>query len=357
MNILYYISGFDGCGYYRVQMIAKYLNKMPDVHAKISTQYNTEEIDWADIVVVQKQTKLKVLEFLKYARTRGKKIVSECDDDYFHIPPSNPAHGYFKDKKSQVAEFYKYADALTVSTEHLKEVLKPYNDTIYVLPNSLDIPKIDKILDLDKDERFRYTKYITKNQKEIPLKEAQERLKGKLTIGWGGSPTHLKDIEQATPALIELIKDRKDIVLVMHACTTDKLIKAVPEDNLILLHPSPIFKYHQVLSTFNWDIGICPIEDNLFNHSKSNLKFLEFSVFGYPCIASEIENYKKTITDGKTGLLAFNTKDSWYNNLKTLVESASLRETISKNAKEYVRRDFNIQTRIHDWYKAYKEIL
>ena len=123
MNILYYISGYDGCGYYRVQLPAKYLNKRSDVYAKISSIYNKDDIKQADLVVIQKQTNQNALQFVKYARELGKKVISECDDCYFSIPISNPAYKYYKDRGQDLINFYNLSDAMTVTTPHLKNFM------------------------------------------------------------------------------------------------------------------------------------------------------------------------------------------------------------------------------------------
>ncbi len=64
MKVLAYISGYDGCGYYRIQSPARFLNKVQDVHVRIATQYTNKDIDWADIIVLQKQTNQKALPFI-----------------------------------------------------------------------------------------------------------------------------------------------------------------------------------------------------------------------------------------------------------------------------------------------------
>jgi len=50
VKVLAYISGYDGCGYYRIQLPAKFLNKVEDIHVRIASQYLNKDIDWADIV-------------------------------------------------------------------------------------------------------------------------------------------------------------------------------------------------------------------------------------------------------------------------------------------------------------------
>lgn len=357
MKILYYISGWDGCGRYRIELVAKYLNKIPEIHAKVSSQYSLEDIKWADIIVIQKQTNQKALPFMQKAKQMGKKIISEVDDCYFCIPKTNPAYKFYCDKEQDLINFYKLSDALTVTTDHLAKELSKYNDLIYILPNSLDIALQDRLEKLKEEEKFKYTKYLTTDQKEIPLNETQEILSKKIKFFWAGSPTHYIDLQQVTSTLKKICSENKDILLLMGACTTEALIKGISKDQLILVAPVAIFNYHQVLTTIPADVGICPIEDNRFNKSKSALKFLEFSINGFPCICSDVENYKKTVIHGETGLLSANIDESWYSNLTYLINNPEERKRIGDNARKFVRENYNIAENVKLWLECYMEVL
>lgn len=359
MNILFYISGYDGCGYYRVQMIAKYLNKMPDVYAKISSVYSNEDIKWADIVVLQKQCNQNALVFVEYALKHGKKVISECDDDYFNIPPTNPAHKPYQGKEQDLINFYKRSSAITVTTSHLAGVLNKFSET-YVLPNSLDFKLLDSFENMSEEQLNKYTRYLDCNQKRLTSEYMKEFLKDKTVIGWGGSPTHLMDLEQATPALLKICSEDKNVVIMMIGCTTQRILEAMTKNftnQLILVEPIPIFGYAQALRSLKWDIGICPIEDNIFNRSKSNLKFLEFASNGFACVCSEVENYAKTVEHGVTGLLSKNKDHFWYSNLKFLIDNIEERKKIADNGKKFVRENFDIEKNIKLWFDAYTEIL
>ena len=357
MNVLAYISGYDGCGYYRVQLPAKFLNKYGDFHFKISTQYLNKDIDWADIVVLQKQTNQKALPFIQYAKSKGKKIITEVDDDYFNIPVWNPAYKHYEGKGQDLVNFYKLSDAMMVTTPHLSKLVSQYNSKTYVVPNSLDIDMLDRLKKMGEIEKNKHTQYLTVDQKRLTYEEAKLKMSGKTVIGWGGSPTHLRDLEQATEALLKLTGENKDIMVVMMACTTDTILKKINPNQLLLVKPVPIFMYPQVLASMSWDIGICPIEDNLFNRSKSNLKFLEFSINGFACVCSNVENYAKTVTHGVDGLLADNTTSSWYSNLKKLVEDIEFRKQIAKNGDELVRTKFAMSENYKLWVDVYLDLL
>lgn len=357
MKILAFISGYDGCGYYRVQLVAKYLNKLPDVYMKISFEYSKELMDWADLIILQKQVNQKAIPFVEYAKSLGKKIITEVDDDYFNIPEWNPAHSYYKDKTEGLVNFYKISDAMTVTNDHLAQQMRKYNPNVYSLPNSIDIPFIEKLKKLPQEDKYRHIKYLDKDQKKLSLEEVFYFLEGKKVIGWGGSPTHLRDLQQATTALIEMCKKDKDVVLTMMACATDDLLKNIPKDQLILINPVPIFLYHKNLIIQNWDVGICPVEDNVFNRSKSNLKFLEFGVLGFPCLCSDVENYRKTITHLENGYLTKNTDESWYNSLNSIIYDKELKNKLGKNAENLVKKEYDTSKNYIYWYNLYKDIL
>lgn len=359
MKILYYISGYDGCGYYRVQMIAKYLNKIPDVFAKISSVYSNEEINWADVIVLQKQSNQKALGFIEYAISIGKKVVTEVDDDYFNIPIWNPAYKPYLGKEQDLINFYLKSHAITVTTDHLANQLSKFSKT-YALPNSLDFKNLDRFEDMPEEELGKYTKYLDCDQKRLTKEYLEEFLKDKVVVGWGGSPTHLKDLEQATPALIQLCAENKNIIIMMIGCTTQMILNTMMKNysnQLILVEPIPIFGYQQALRSLPWDIGICPIEDNVFNRSKSNLKFLEFSTNGFACVCSNVENYTKTVQNGITGMLVDNSQTAWYTALKYLVDNKEERLRIAENGKKFVRENYDIAKNVNLWHQAYTEIL
>lgn len=357
LKILYMISGYDGCGYYRVQMPAKYLNKNPNIHAKITSEYSKEHMEWPDLIVLQKQSNPKALPYVDHARSLGKKIITEVDDDYFNIPSWNPAAKYYHGKGQELIDYYKRSDAVTVTTPHLANLLSTHNPETKVLPNYIDFNHIDRLEDMSEEELFLHTKFMDKNHKPISKEDAMSKLNSKLVIGWGGSPTHLRDLEQATDALIRICLENKDVMVVMMACATDRILNEIPQEQLILVKPVPIFLYYRILKAVKIDVGICPIEDNTFNRSKSNLKFLEFSTFGMPCVVSNVENYAKTVEDRKTGLVVDNNTDSWYEALFEMVSNDDLRSSLKKSSYEFVRDNYDMKDNFHKWEDLYTQIM
>jgi hypothetical protein len=81
----------------------------------------------------------------------GTKVVFELDDNFIDIPSFNMAYDYYTKNKENVKYMIKNADAITVSTDHLKKVLIKYNSNIVVNSNHLsrfiwgDIPEITEM--------------------------------------------------------------------------------------------------------------------------------------------------------------------------------------------------------------------
>jgi hypothetical protein len=47
-----------------------------------------------------------------------------------------------------------------------------------------------------------------------------------------------------------------------------------------------------MLASLNLDLAIAPVEDNLFNACKSNLRLLEYGACGFPVICSDVRCYQ-----------------------------------------------------------------
>lgn len=376
MNILGYISDFDGCGYYRIQLPFKYINLTDSNHAKTVYKFREEDIKWADLIVLQKPHLEHVFHFLEYAKKIGKKVIIEMDDLLTDIPESNRAHEYYKNKKETILKFIKEADACTVTTEFLKKINSHFNDNIFVLPNSLDIEELNKLKFISNDDILRDLTFMNprglksrnKIQQVLPQKDVLAALKTKTKIMWWGSPTHNKDTAIVEKTLAKIAQEYPDILITVMGMIPDNWLKEFEglQDQLVLINPVPTSRFHKTLSyitNLGETVVIAPIEDNVFNRSKSSLKIIEAMGLKCPVIASNIENYSKTIIHGVNGFLANNNKDKdgiaveWYNCIKETLDNKFLANFMAENGYNTVTRDFNMSINVNMWLDAYKKVL
>jgi len=172
----------------------------------------------------------------------------------------------------------KEVDAIIVSTNKLKEIYSQYNSKIEVQPNHL--PKSfwgDPI----------YNVYNNKKPK----------------ILWAGSGNHFSSDKNIKGGdfgnnLLNFIHKTTDVYEwhLIGGCplelkNNDKIIKHGWID---------IFNYPNYLKSLNIDLGIAPLEQNLFNECKSNIKALEYTAAGIPAIYTDIYPYKNLTSIAKT---------------------------------------------------------
>lgn len=267
----------------------------------------------------------------------NKPILSEIDDDIFDVAPYNPASECLKPGShlTQLAvDQFRNSDGIIVSTPYLKEVYSELNQNIYVVPNSIDIQKWDK---------------------------APRKKKAGIRIGWIGSGSHSKDIEILDKVIDPICSRNRDVKFVFCSYFQDEL-QALPSflkgrKNVQIVNKwVPILKYPAHMAAQDFDIGLAPLVDNKFNRGKSNLRWLEYSALGIPCVASEVQHFAETISAGKDGFLA-RTPDHFIAHIQELISNSKLRKTMGRAAHARMQKDFNIDRNIDIYIDAIEDCL
>lgn len=338
LRILYLLADQTGCGWYRCLLPGIYLRNLHGIDTRAATSLTDEVRAFArdaDILVCQRQLSDSILEFVHEQKAMGKKIVYELDDDFWHLPVKNPVYRYYQaDGLRRLAGFIRVADVVTVSTEPLKRVVDTMHDDVVVLPNAVDPDLADTIV----GSRL----------------GRQTCCHAMVRIGWSGSNFHEGDLDCAIDALITLTK-RPDVQLVFFGWVPERIRREVPVGRLEF-HPfMPTNSYYHAMAALRLDIGLAPLRDNRFNEAKSNLKYLEYSMFKVPTVASPIYPYACTITDGEDGILVKkNRHQEWLRQLTRLVEDRTERDRLARNAYAMVRGRFHLKSHVRQWLDLYR---
>ncbi len=338
LRVLYLLADQTGCGWYRCLLPGIYLRNLYGIDSRAATSLSDEVRAFArgtDILVCQRQLSDSMLEFVREQKAIGKKIVYELDDDFWHLPVKNPVYRYYQaDGLARLTRFIRVADVVTVSTEPLKRVVDAVHDHVVVLPNAVDPDLADAIA----ERRVGQQTY----------RQAMVR------IGWSGSNFHEGDLDCAIDALIALAK-RPDVQLVFFGWVPERIQREVPRGG-IEIHPFvPTNSYYHAMAALRLDIGLAPLRDNRFNEAKSNLKYLEYSMFKVPTVASPVYPYTRTITDGENGILVKkNRHQEWLRQLTRLVEDRAERERLARNAYATVRERFHLKNNVRRWLDLYR---
>jgi len=322
-------------------------DKMSEAYPKILQEY--------DLVWMKHTDNLEAIGALFALRQKYLcKIVWDFDDDLFSVRPSQKVayeqYGPGKEKRDIVATAISFCDALTVSTVYLQKrlhkLIKDMFDIdmpIYVCPNFINV------------EEWDFVKYYPSNSP---------------TIGYYGSTTHADDLEMVKPAIYKILKKYPTVNFNVIGMATSKEILETfadcPDIELLKrVHLAGGTKgwdgFPELVMRQNWDIAIAPLIDDVFNRSKSHIKWMECSLKGIPVVASDVYPYKEkvlgtpAIEDKKTGFLCSD-KD-WVKTLSKLIESPELRVKTGEVARETVLKNWNADKQIKHWEKALDSIM
>ena len=287
-----------------------------------------------DIIVLQRLLYPlgEMRKIIGFARSRKIPVVLELDDLIVDVPPQHPSHYWHEEIKAQIKDLIRSAGYVTVTNDRLKEYLEPYNPNILIAPNLID-------------ERI----WFQGGKREDTAED-------KITIGYAGSVPHIYDLEIVTPAIKHILsKYAGRVSFKFIGCITEELrntdgVYYIPEAN-------PYTKYAGLLRNCGFDFVLAVLEDNAFGRSKSNMKFLEYSICAYPGIYSMVGPYADSVTHNKTGLLVKNTTEDWVDAMESLIGDPSLRKRLGENARDHVRENYSLQKRWTQWYRLYSDII
>ena len=346
------LNTYGGIGYYRMWKPSRQLTDFEvDFRGADIDQYgDTFEENWNNIFkqydIVWSihffNTKLQLAQCY-YAQLHKKLLIYDLDDNYLDLPESNPVYKDFFHKEgdmtgpsnnqASLTAALSLADALTVSTEPLKERMTAHfkrnfgiEKPIYVIPNMNDLAD------------FNY-----------PMPPRNDT---KIVIGYQGSESHVPDLQMVLPTIKKLMRKHKNVHFEILGVVAKENVKRVFGafekdlfDRMAMVPVTSTFiQYPEWLAAQRWDIGIAPLVDNSFNKSKSHIKWMEYAAYKIPCVASRVYPYsmplqgRNTIVDGETGLLC-RTPD-WEKALERLIVDANFRHKIGQQAYDAVKKDW-----------------
>jgi glycosyltransferase involved in cell wall biosynthesis len=338
-----YLNDEYGCGHYRARFPSMYcFDAISNSGGFIEcSQYLTSEEMNFDSYIFQRTPSFNLNCHVDRLKFEGKKLVWQIDDDLWNMPTWMPSQEAVN--RWGLDKVIGMSDQIWVSTEALaKKINKPNTK---ILPNLVDFNAFDA---------------------PKPLLDDVVR------ILWAGGISHEKDLEILLEPMHRLLKDygnKLQFVFWGHIHTSlleymrvsglyaQARVKESYGHTVCYLEGLPFRNYYQKLVQMRPHIALCPIVDHPFNHSKSNLKFLEMTMSNAAIVASDIGPYK-CIEHGHEGILVNNDPDSWYSGIKLLIDDLALRDKLAKNARKKVFEQYSWQSPAKQvWIDAFKSLL
>lgn len=305
----------------------------PSVEGLINTSYSLDGSfpdGRIDVVVMQRGGRPDwsfedAQTFVRSIRARSAKLVYDIDDDLLCAHPIPAIDSELARKRPVIRFLASEADLIICSTNSLAGRLAAWPAPKHVWTNALDERLIEKRSAKGGKKTKRYA------------------------VGYAGTPSHLRDLLSVTEALRSSIVGQKDRVGLefFGGANADHL--QILFGPLLLSKPRVAEYYRPYLaamqSEMKWDVAIAPLLASTFNVSKSDIKFLEYSAFGFPGVYSASHAYS-SVVHNETGLLA--EMDDFGQSILTLLDSPILRARIIENAYDYVMQERTLATRARD---------
>jgi glycosyltransferase involved in cell wall biosynthesis len=300
----------------------------------------------------------------------GAIVGADFDDDMFSIPPHNPSYG---DLNADMLEIFRSQiarlDFVTVTTDFLAEQTARNtgidSNRVWVVPNLLDfsgydnpnwnrtlpagwLPKANNGLPRNPDN--------TISMRQIRQQRLGGTLERPLVIGLQGGASHYVDWQMVAQPLKNISAKYGDRVRFLIAgYHPDYLKEALGlADGQKRVWWKGWANFDQHASTvMNMDINLCPLEDDLFNRSKSPVKWLEGSAAGAASIVSPTV-YGDYVTHGVDALVA-RTPQEWENAISFLLDNPAVRQTLARNAHVKTRNEYSLSANVFEWVNVHQE--
>ena len=327
-RVLFLKADDTGCGYWRIVVPARHLNPDKYLIDVLVTDLVYDYLLYYDTIVVQRRCDWRQMYVIDKLKSTGKKIIYDIDDDIMNVPEHNPAHKSFgNDEKEAAKAIMALSDYIVTPSKVIMENYGLGSKGVFY-PNSLDLSTYPEVDRSSKD--------------------------GKVRILWAGSSTHEMDWQLCVDAIDTLMMECPELELLfmgyMPRVVNDYVeTKSYWKDHRVKYTPfKELETYLALMKNVVADIAVCPLRDDVFNRSKSCLKFVEYSAQGLPVVASNVTPYKEVMAHDETGLLAVDSQD-WYALLKELIKNPEKRKLLSGNARKVVERDFDVKKNIKIW--------
>jgi glycosyltransferase involved in cell wall biosynthesis len=268
-----------------------------------------------------------------YLGSHGKALICDMDDHYFAHTDDNPFHASLEENQRLRRQVIGSFHAITVTGKVLKEEMSALNPNVIIVPNMID------------PEKF-------------PLRAGGNK---RVRIGWCGGPTHFEDLAMIMPAIAK-VQSMFSVEVVLFGLLDGKMEETVekarglsgPEvandpylasfvrmakalASIEYRHfPSVSYaQYPQALADLNLDIGLCPLQDTVYNRCRSAVKFYHYAAVGTATVAGNVYPYSE-----ECNYLAGDV-DDWFRKIVRLVEDDEPRAAVLKEQREFVLQNRN----------------
>lgn len=158
---------------------------------------------------------------------------------------------------------------------------------------------------------------------------------GRLVIGWTGTHSTLKYLDQVVPVLARLEAEGLDFEFRV----ISNQPPALPLRSLVFL---PWRKDTEIDDLLGFHVGLMPLEDDQWAQGKCAFKALQYMALGIPALVSPVGMNTEVVLDGQSGYVCATAAD-WEARLRQLLAAPHLRQQLGRNARATVEARYSVR--------------
>jgi glycosyltransferase involved in cell wall biosynthesis len=274
-----------------------------------------------DVVCIQRRL-LPPIEFY-WIRRRSSKILFDLDDAIMYRSSSSP-YPHSLSRRVKFRWMVKGSDVVTVGNQFLKnEVLKvDRKKKVFVIPTCIDM------------DLYPQKKKIS-NHSEIIL-------------GWIGTKGNLKYLKKLE-LVFETIRQRFPQVR----------LKIVSNDfydsSSLSVIKKPWKLEDENADLISFDIGLMPLNNDLWSQGKCGLKIVQYLSVGVPVVCTPVGINSDIIQNGENGFWATNDQE-WIDRLSTLIQNPDLRYQMGLKGIEKVEKEYSLTVTSEKFFRILQNL-
>ena len=210
----------------------------------------------------------------------------------------------------------KQATAVIAGNTFLADEAKKYCSNVNLVPTAVDT------------QRWFPSKNSSKNQLDSP---------NEFNIGWSGTSASFKFLLQIESEICEFLNNFSSVKLWIMADRFPSELNKI-KSRIIFIKWTPDLEVEFIQSL---DVGLMPMNDDLWSRGKCAYKMLLYSACGIPVIVSPIGLNKVILEQSPIGF-GPTRKDEWYNSLKILYYDRPMLDKFSENGVKLVNDHYSV---------------
>lgn len=242
------------------------------------------------------------------AKVLGKRVIYDFDDAIW-IPNTSAANSIVAGVKwhHKVGSICRWAYKVSCGNSYLRDYARQFNPNAIVNPTTIDTVHLHN--------------------------EVKDQRTDQLVIGWTGTHSTMKYLEQVVPVLAQLEQ---------HYNFEFRVISnQEPQLPLRSLGFRPWRKDTEIADLLTFNVGLMPLEDDPWAKGKCAFKALQYMALGVPALVSPVGMNSEVVTEGVDGYICA-TPEQWYNGLEKLLRDHELRTRFGQAARATIEARFSV---------------